>query len=233
MVEKREIIGCSIFGARAVYISRLWTPETTDFTTGKPLDKPRYSVTAIVPKTTGRWQEDPVFASVTEACRKIYAQHFAGYDVARLIWPVKDGDQPSLQGRVSDWSKGHWCIRADTSSPDYLTIEGVQNGKAVALPASRMGGRVIVKDGDYCVLSVGLTKSAGTSPGVKTYLNGILFTGSGEEIKLGSRPDSNMLIEQARAQGIPIQGLGAPLPAAGGFGQNPNAAASRSDDIPF
>ena len=230
MVEKREIIGCSVFGARAVYISRLWTPETTDFTTGKPLDKPRYSVTAIVPKTTGRWQEDPVFASVTEACRKIYAQHFAGYDVARLIWPVKDGDQPSLQGKVSEWSKGHWCVRADTSSPDYLSIEGVQNGKAVAIPAARMGGRVVVKDGDYCVLSIGLAKSNGTSPGIKTYLNGILFTGSGEEIKLGSRVDSNTLIEQAKAKGIPVQGIGA-APAAGGF-QGLGAGAP-GDDIPF
>jgi hypothetical protein len=227
MAEKREIISCSIFGGQALYISRLWTPETTDYKSGKPLDKPRYSVLVRYPKTVKEWNQEKVFASVTDACRKIYAKHFSGMPLDRLIVPVKDGDQANAAGKINDWGKGHWWIKADTTSPDYLAIEAIQNGKPMELPSDRIGGRRIVKDGDFCILTVGLAKSEGRDPGIKTYLNAITFTGPGEEIKLGSRVSTEALLEQARAQGLSVQGYGAPAatPAAGtGF---------RDDDIPF
>jgi hypothetical protein len=216
MAEKREIISCAVYGVRLAYIHRLWEPETTEVGTGKPLDKPRYSVTGIIQKTRATWMEEPAFASIRDASGRIYAQHYNGWDVNQLIWPVKDGDRPNRQGKVSEWMKGHWFIRADTTSPNYLTIEAVQNGQAIALPAAKLGGRVIVKDGDVGIMAIGLAKSDGPNPGVKTYLNGVVFTGPGEEIKLGSRVDSAELLRQAAAQGMNVQGVGAP--PAGGFG---------------
>ena len=215
MAEKREIISCALFGGQALFIRRLWDPETTDYKTGKPLDKPRYSVTARFPKTKAKWTDEPAFASVREASLKIYQEHFRGRPVESLIWPVKDGDRPSGTGSVSSWGAGHWWVRADTSSADYLTIEAVQNGKTIDLPAQKLGGRSVVKDGDLCILMVGIAKSEGVAPGLKTYLNGIVFTAPGEEVVLGSKPDTAALIEQARAQGLDVRGLGgAPLGAA-------------------
>lgn len=232
MAEKREIISCSIFGAQALFIRRLWEPETKDFLTQKPLDKPRYSVSIRVPKTAARWQDEKIFASVTAACRKLYADNFKGIPIDSIGWPVKDGDRPNAKSVVTEWAAGHWLMRADTTSPEYTTIEAVQNGKAVELSAAKMGGRTVVKDGDLCILTVGLAKSGRGDPAIKTYLNGIVFTGPGDAIKLGSRPSSEDLLRQAREQGLAVNGVGG-APASSAQPSWSGMGGSASDDIPF
>jgi hypothetical protein len=214
MAGTRKIISCSVFGARAVYINRLWNPETTD-QNGKPLDKPRYSVTGIIPKTKANWFEEKSLESIAAASVDMFNTLFAprGFNPAILIWPVKDGDQPNRQGKLSDWARGHWLIRADTTNRDYVSVEMANNGKVEPIPAPRMGGRVIVKDGDSCILTVGLAESQGPNPGIKTYLNGVLFTAPGEAIVLGSRVDNEELLRQAQQQGLNVTGMGGFAPS--------------------
>jgi hypothetical protein len=240
MAGTRKIISCSVFGARAVYINRLWNPETTD-QNGKPLDKPRYSVTGIIPKTKANWFEEKSLESVAAASIEMYNTIFAprGFNPAILIWPVKDGDQPNRQGKLSDWARGHWLIRADTTNRDYVAVEMANNGKVEPIPAPRMGGRVIVKDGDHFVLTVGLAESQGPNPGIKTYLNGALFTAPGEAIVLGSRVDNEELLRQAQQQGLNVTGMGGfapssafPAPQAGGFGSPPAFPAPQAPAFP-
>jgi hypothetical protein len=226
MAQERKRQVATIMQARAAYINGLWTPQTKDIISGQPLQKPRHSVTAIVPKTREKWTDEPVLGAVKDASQSIWNDALSpkGYSPGAIIWPVKDGDAPNKKGVVRDWAKGHWLIIADTTNPDYLQIEMVENGKPVPLAAPRIGGRVLVKDGDYVMLTVSLAESKGSQPGIKTYLNAILFTGPGEALTLGGGGvDQAELLRQAQAQGIAVKG----------FGSAPSGWSAPSGDSPF
>ena len=77
-------------------------------------------------------------------------------------------------------------------------------------------------------LKVSLAESRGSQPGIKTYLNAILFTGPGEPLTLGGGGvDQAALLAAAQAQGIPVKGFGSPAAGAAPSWNPPD------DDIPF
>ena len=223
MSENREIYACAIYDIRLAYIRRLWEPETKDFS-GRPLDRPRYSVVGFIPKTKEKWTDEPIFESVRAASAQIYRNEFRGTPADQLIWPVKDGDVPNTKGVVAEWLKDCWRVTADTTSGDYLTVQFDQgDGKLIHLTEAKLGGRVVVKDGDYGTLFVGLTKSAGREPGIKTYLNGVVFTRNGEPLKLGgARQNTEAMIREARDKGLIKGSYGPPARELYGTGGTAN-----------
>lgn len=213
MANDRIIERVLVAGLRAVYCSRLWTPETKDWA-GKPLSTPQYSITGVLDKTRAYWWEEPAFASLFAACQKIFVAEFQPggyYQMHMLGYPVNDGDKPNQKGKVSEWAKGCWIMKASTGFQPGAFM--VQNGQAVEMPTQNIGGRKIYEDGDVFIAEIGVARRLGGDAGIKAYLNAVTFTGKGERIATGGgAPDVQGMLALAAAQGLlaPQGPLGAP-----------------------
>lgn len=218
----REIVNIILFNGQAIYAKSLFEPETKDLS-GKPLDKPAFSLNVRYPKTKANWYEEPDLKPLVEACKIIMTREMAGVPFARVEFPVKDGDIPNTKNKVPEWAKGHWHFRA--SSTYNPVVKQRVNGVVSQLPALSIGGKRLWGDGDYVCVALGIAKRLTDAVGIRTYLNNALFTAKGPELNLGSgSTDWNEALRLAEEQGIDVKAdAGGFNPAAGGF--NPGAAA--------
>lgn len=201
MAQSREIISVVLFNGQIVFSRRLFEPETADMA-GKPLDKPRFSCNVRFPKTKAVWWEEPALASVRDACGTIVAREFGGN--GNIEYPVKDGDLPNQKGKVPDWSKGHWIIKADTTYQPK--VEQLVNGQPSEIQSLSIGGRQLWQDGDFVGVTLAVAKRAMGAPGIKSYLNGVCFTDKGAVLSTGApATDWAAAIAKAEQQGIQVQ----------------------------
>lgn len=216
MAANREVISVMVFNVQALYVNKLWEPDTKD-QAGKALDKPNYSLVTRVAKTKQHWWDEPEYASVLEACKRIFQTTMApaGIPFERVEWPVRDGDQPNKKNVVKDYAKGHWLLSGNTNYPPR--IEAVIEGKPVELASPVLGGRKIADNGDLVCVTFGIAKRTTDAFGIKAYLNAVVFTEKGTKIELGNNATGAEMLAAAQAQGIAIKGMGSPV---GGFGQS-------------
>jgi Protein of unknown function (DUF2815) len=228
MSTTRELTSLYLYNAQALFIDRLFDPETKDFA-GKPLDKPSYSVLMRFPKTMPNWYDEPQLQAFRETCRKVMDRDLAGVPFQYVEFPIKDGDKPNKQGKTPDWAVGHWTIRASTTF--IPLVEQMVDGVQTQIASFTMGGRKLWKNGDFCCVEVNMGKRLNDNVGIRCYLKGVIFTCPGAEVSVGggAPPDWKNAFAQADAQGIKIKtgggfnpGDGFPGGQQGGF--NPGAA---------
>ena len=209
----RNIVNIILFNGQAIYAKSLFEPETKDLS-GKPLDKPSYSINVRFPKTKAHWYEEPDLKPLVEACKVIMTRDMPTTPFERVEFPVKDGDIPNKKNKVPEWAKGHWTFRASTT---YVPVVEQRVGGVVSqLPALNIGGKRLWGDGDHVCVALGVAKRLTDSVGIRAYLNSVLFTAKGPELNLGSgSTDWAEALRLAEEQGIEVKA------DAGGF--NPNA----------
>lgn len=216
----RDIVNIMLFNQCLVYTNRLWEPETKDLK-GNPMETPQYSATIIVPKTKAGWHEEPALQQLGAAMFQVYQQQMApgGIQQQYVDWGVKDGDRPNTKGKIPEWGKGHWVVRAGTGyKPE---VSGVVDGREVEFPSQAIGGRKFYEDGDYAALAIGVTVSGANPSKIKLYCNSVLFTGKGKKISTGGGGVSAAeMMAAARAQGVNVTGIsGAAQFGGASFGQ--------------
>ena len=204
MAQARELISVVLFNGQAVYSKRLFEPETTDMG-GKPLDKPSFSINVRFPKTKANWYEEPLLKPLVTACQTIMARDMVGVAFQYVQFPIKDGDAPNKNGKVPDFAKGHWIVKA--SSTYAPKVEQMVNGVPSELQTLMLGGRKLWGDGDYIAVSLALGKRLTDNVGIKAYLNSACFTGKGVELATGggAATDWAAAMELAKQAGIEIQ----------------------------
>jgi hypothetical protein len=217
MAGNRQYEAVTMFGLRIVDMRHLWVPSH-EFK-GQQTQKPNYFGSFITPKTQAHWSSEPIFSGVMAAFGKLLQgqlQHFAQNPNA-VDWPIKDGDMPTAEGKSSDWAKGHWVLSA--SSGNSPSVEMVQAGGNLVKLQNKVG----VKPGDFVIVGATAAVKQNDARGVKFYLNGVVFTAPGEEIVFANSVSGAELLNQAKAQGMTVQGfnqMGGMQ--GGGFGQPNN-----------
>lgn len=215
MASNRQYEPAQIFNARIVDMRHLWEPSREY--KGAPTQKPNWFSMFILPKTQAAWFNEPALAGIAGACAKFQGiMQMYNYNPASVIWPIVDGDQPSPEGKSSEFAKGHWLFSG--SSSNIPNIEMVQQGgNLVKLPA-----KIGVKSGDYVMCGVSAAIAQNMQNRIKLYLNAVVFTSPGEEIVFQNSVSGAELMRMAEQQGLRVAGFaGAP----GGFGQPPGGFA--------
>lgn len=200
-MAQRQYEAATVFNARIVDMRHLWTPSTEY--QGKP-GKPNWFASFIVPKTQAQWFSEPSLAGISQACGKIFA-----VNPHVVAWPVTDGDLPTVDGKTSEWAKGHWIFSGSTGNQP--NVELVQAGGVL----TKLQNKVGVKSGDYCMAGVTAAVKQNDPRGVKLYLNAVVFSGPGEEIVFANSVSGAELMRMAQQQGLQVAGF---APNAGGFG---------------
>lgn len=223
MANGREIIPLVIWNGQILFSKRLFEPETKDFA-GKPYDNPLYSSSVRFPKTAQFWYQEPALKGLVEACQTIMQRDMVGVQFQYVQFPIKDGDAPNKQGKVPEYNKGHWVLKASSSYPPK--VEQLVNGVQSEIQALMIGGRKLWGDGDYVGFNIGVAKRATDNVGIKAYLNSVCFTGKGPELSIGGAAPVDWAAAAALAaqQGVEIKS-GAPetgtpfggAPGASGF----------------
>ena len=213
----RETHDILLFNMEALFVRRLFDPETTDMG-GKPLDKPRFSVVLRIPKTKAYWYEEPAFQPLVSACKAVIAREMSGIQPGFIVFPVKDGDAPNRNGVVQPYYAGHWYLRADSTYAP--TVKQLQNGVEQELPALTLNGHKLWTDGDIAVVQITVAKRMTDAMGIKTYLKALCFTSKGQDVKIGNGTTFSMAdaMAQAEKQGVHIKtDPSGPQPHQGGF----------------
>jgi hypothetical protein len=221
MATGRELVNIFLFNGQAVYSRRLFEPETKDFA-GKPLDKPSYSLNIRYPKTRPNWYEEPALKSFTNACQTVKMRDMADVPFQRIEFPIRDGDLPNQKNKIPDWARGHWYVRASTTYVPkvYQTVDGVQS----ELPALMLGSQRLWGDGDTVSVALSIGKRLTDAVGIRCYLNSVMFTDHGPELKTsGGDTDWGEAFTQAAAEGITIKTGSGPFNTGAGGGFNPGA----------
>lgn len=209
-MAQRQYESATVFNARVVDMRHLWTPSTEY--QGK-LGKPNWFASFIVPKTQAQWFGEPALAGIAAACGKLYQNN-----PHVLVWPVTDGDMPTVDGKQSEWAKGHWIFSGSTGNQP--NVELVQAGGSLVKLANKTG----VKSGDYCMAGVTAAVKQNDPRGVKLYLNAVVFSGPGEEIVFANSVSGAELMRMAQQQGLQVAGFaGAPGFGGGAPGGFPGA----------
>lgn len=202
-MTQRQYEPFTLFNVRIVDMRHLWTPSDTY--KGQKQQKPNYFAGFISPKTQPQWHTEPALAGLVQALGKLYAGNPQIVD-----WRIQDGDTPNVEGKSSEFAKGHWLFNG--SSSNSINVELAQaGGQLVKLP-----NRVGVKPGDYCMIGGSAAVSAQNNRAVKIYLNSVVFSSPGEEIVFANSVSGADLMRAAEQQGFRPAGFTA---SPGGFGQ--------------
>jgi hypothetical protein len=202
-MASRELVNIILFNGQALFSNRLFDPETKDFA-GKPLDKPSFSLNIRYPKTQPNWYDEPLLKPLADACKVVMTRDMPNTPFNYVEFPIKDGDRPNKQGKVPDWAKGHWYVRA--SSTFAPKVEQIVNGAQSELPSLQLGGKKLWNDGDFVCVALSIGKRLNDNVGIRCYLNSVLFTGKGAEISTGGAGvDWSAAMQLAHEQGISIE----------------------------
>jgi hypothetical protein len=204
----------AIYDARIAGLRNLWDPSTEY--QGKKIDKPNYLVTVLIKKTRAAWHEEPALEKFAQSCTELYNAALTHIPFQQVIWPIKDGDVDELGRAAAEWRKGSWILNGSSTSPIEVFIN--RGGVPVSLPSHARGE---VKSGDYVSITTSIAVKANDPRGIKTYINKVIFMGSGEEIIMGNATSANELMEQARAAGMNVTGFGGSGVPQHGFGTEP------------
>jgi hypothetical protein len=222
----------NIFNARIIGMRNLWEPSKEYM--GRPVEKPNYLVSIVLPKTRANWFDEPLLAGFRQACQELYDAALSHIPFAQVVWPIIDGDIPNPGRAPAAWRQGHWLLNGSSSTPITVTI--IQNGIPVPLM-----NRALVKSGDYVGVSTAIAVKTNDPRGIKVYINNVMFMAEGEEIVVGTSVSSANLMADALAQGLNVTGYGgsgAPQqgfmpPSGGGFAPPPVNPASQPAPVPF
>jgi hypothetical protein len=208
-MANRQYEPATVFNARIVDMRYLWNPSTEY--KGKKQDKPSYFAMFITPKTQAQWFNEPSLAGIATACSKFTGiMQMFNANPQSVGWPVADGDLPSLEGKSSEFAKGHWLFSASTYD-NPPNVEIAQSNGTVAKLAAKVG----VKSGDHCLVGVTAAVSQNDARKIKLYLNAVVFSSPGEEIVFANSVSGAELMKMAEQQGLRPAGFaGAPQ---GGF----------------
>jgi hypothetical protein len=185
---------------------------------GKPTEKPNYLATVLVKKTRANWYEEPALADFAASCNELYQAAMTHTPFAQVVWPVKDGDAPDVQGRApAEWRMGQWVLNGSSTTAIEVSIN--QGGSIVPLK-----GPVNVKSGDFVMVSTSCAVNSNNPRAVKCYINKVVFMGPGEEIVMGSSVSTSEMMAKAKEKGMNVTGFGnAGAAGFGGFGPSPAA----------
>lgn len=202
----------AIYDCRAASMRNLFEPSTEY--QGKRMEKPNYLITVVIKKTRANWYEEPALASFASSCNELYTAALSHFPFQQVIWPIKDGDQPDIMGKTSEWRTGNWILNGSSTTP----IEVFINQGGVPVPLRNRAG---VKPGDYVSVTTSIAVKVGDPRGVKCYINKVIFMAEGEEIMIGSGTTSaNELMAAAKAQGLNVTGFGGGGAPQQGFAQS-------------
>lgn len=185
------------------------TPRITDMD-GKPLENPFYEFTGLIPKL-GTAESCPNYKLFADKAMQAVskATDWGGQWQAGGNWPIQDGDADPAKLQKSPWRKGHWVIKFTANYAP--TVQVLQNGQRMDVPAQRVGPTEIYKSGDYLHVSASAFTYDNKSKGVKFDISGILFVESGEAIGF-TRPTADQMFA-----GLPGASVSGPTPGAPGF----------------
>lgn len=209
-MAQRVYKAATIFNARVVGMNNLWEPSREYM--GKPVEKPSYMITVILPKTRANWFEEPNLSDFARASEELYNAALSHIPFPQIGWPIADGDVPGPGRANPEWRQGTWVLTGTSTSP--ITVKIVQNGVPVPLL-----NRMNVKPGDYVGLGVSIAVKMNDPRGVKCYCNNVMFMAPGEEIAVGSSVSAIDLMAAAREQGMNVTGFGGGGAPQQGFGQ--------------
>lgn len=195
-MTQRQYEPFTLFNVRITDMRHLWVPSDTY--KGQKQQKANYFAGFIVPKTQAAWHLEPGLAGLVQALGKIHANNPQIID-----WRIEDGDTPSVDGKSSEFAKGHWLFNGSSGNP--INVEIVQAGGAL----SKLQNKVGVKSGDYCMVGGTVAVSGQNNRAAKIYLNAVVFTAPGEEIVFANSVSGAELMEQARRQGLQPAGFSA------------------------
>jgi len=200
-MAQRQYEPFTLFNVRIVDMRNLWTP--TDMFKGQKQQKVSYFAGFIAQKTQPQWHHEPALAGLVQALGKIYQSNPQIID-----WRIHDGDTPNVEGKSSEFAKGHWLFNASSGKP--INVELAQAGGAlIGLP-----NKVGVKSGDYCMIGGSVAVSQQNNRAAKIYLNSVVFSSPGEEIVFANSVSGAELMRMAEQQGLRPAGFSA---SPGGF----------------
>jgi hypothetical protein len=161
---------------------------------GKPLDKPRYDATGLLPKLHSDPAQCPNYqflaGLVMQAATKAWGSWPEGGH-----WPIQDGDAPvkpkapvpgqpvaPVDPNKYAWRKGHWVFEVTSYTDPGPRVAVLQGGQAVEIPAKVISGKTMYKGGDYGIGSIHAYTFQNEKFGVNFGFEGILWTQEGEAI---------------------------------------------------